>query len=76
MFIDQREYKEEWYDGIFSLDAFNAEFFKKVIAVYYSSSSGMGGPGVLRLLTDENIQYEIGMDMMRDDPFFCKSEES
>jgi len=75
MFIDQREYKEEWYDGIFSLDAFNDEFFKKVIAVYYSASSGMGGPGVLRLLTDENIQYEIGMDMMRDDPFFNKIEK-
>ena len=76
MFIDQREYKEEWYDGIFSLDTLNDEFFKKVIAVYYSASSGLGGPGVLRLLTDENVQYEIGMDIMRDDdPFFNRTEK-
>ena len=75
MFIDQREYKEEWYDGIFNLGTFNDAFFEKVIAVYYYASSGMGGPGVLRLLTDNNVQYEIGMDMMEGDPFFGKPEE-
>ena len=76
MFVDQIEYKEEWYDGIFKIDTFDDEFFKKVVAVYYSSSSGMGGPGVLRLLTDENIQYEVGMDMCREDPFFTKIKEN
>ena len=75
MFIDQKEYKEEWYEGSFNIDTFNDEFFKNIIAIYYSSSSGMGGPGVLRLLSDENIQYEIGMDMFRGDSFYAKVED-
>ena len=69
MFVDQIEYKEEWYDGSFTARDLDDVFYKKAIAAYYSRSSGLGGPGTLRILTDENEQYVIGMDMMRDDEF-------
>lgn len=76
MFVNQREYKEEWYDRSFGIDELNEKLLERVIAIYYSSSSGMGGPGNLRLLTEDNEQYEVGMDMMRDDPFFGKTKEN
>lgn len=75
MFIDQREFKEEWYDGEFTIEELNEELFDKMVAAYYDNSSGMGGPGVLRLLTEDNVQYAIGMDMMKDDPFWSKVEQ-
>ena len=69
MFVDQREYKEEWYDGRFTLKDLTEDVYKKVVAAYYSNSSGLGGPGTVRLITEDCIQYEIGMDMMREDEF-------
>ena len=75
MFVDQREYKEEWYDGEFSFKDLNEELFKNIIAGYYSSSSGMGGPGIIRLLTKDNKEYEIGLDLLRADPFYTGRSE-
>ena len=46
----------------FILDALNEDFYNKVIFIYLSHSSGLGGPGCLIMITSDNKEYFIGFD--------------
>ena len=44
----------------FTFTDLNEELFSKVIAFSYSKGSGLGGPGVIYILTDDGKEYFIG----------------
>ena len=46
----------------FTLDELDEDFYNKVIFIYLSHSSGLGGPGCLIMITSDNKEYFIGFD--------------
>lgn len=48
--------------NIFQLSDLTDDLLKRVVLYYLFSSSGLGGPGMLCLLTDEGQEYRIGFE--------------
>lgn len=46
----------------FGYDELNIELFNKIIAFSYSMGSGLGGPGMIIMLTSDGKEYVIGQE--------------
>ena len=50
------------YDLSFKFEDLHDNLFEKLIAFSYSMGSGLGGPGVIIMLTSDRKEYVIGQE--------------
>ena len=57
----------------FRYENLNEKLFDKVIAFSYSMGSGLGGPGMIAMLTIDGKEYPCGIRLSADDNEFVKA---